>query len=129
MAPPSSWHLESDGRPGYVLDKDYWREPPGFYRASVTIASSLLTDIEVWNATGNVLLARRQLSPTNGLETVSLSANARRRYAHKRYFTGWGPFQAWFVPPPRNNQLEVRVWSPGGGVVEIENVKLQRLQG
>lgn len=121
--PSPSWHLESDGSPGYVLDKDYWEEPPGLYRATVTLASSVPTYVEVWNATGDVLLTRRELPPTNGLSTLSIMVNARRHYTPKQ-FTGWGPFRALFVPPPSDDQLEVTVWSPGGGIVEVKSVEL-----
>ncbi len=123
--PPSTWHLESDGKLGYVLDKDYWREPPGLYKATVTVASSVPIDVEVWNATGAVLLVRRQMPPTNGSEALSVIVNAYRHYRHRHYFTGWGPFRALFTPPPSDNQLEVRVWSPGGGVVDVQSVQLQ----
>ena len=124
--PPISWHLESNGSSGYVLDKDYWREPPGSYKVTVRLAASEPTYAEVWNATGNVLLTRRELPPTDGLETFSVIVHARRQYRHMHFFSGWGPFRTIFVPPPRDNQLEVRIWSPGEGVVDVQSVALQR---
>lgn len=121
--PSFSWHLGSDGSAGYVLDKDYWLEPPGLYRVTVTLASSVPTYVEVWNATGDVLLTRRELPPTNALSAVSVTVNARQYYRPKQ-FTGWGPFRALFVPPPSEDQLEVTIWSPGSGVVEVKGVEV-----
>jgi len=124
--PPSTWHLESSAAAGYVLAKDYWREPPGRYEVTVKLASSVPTDVEVWNATGDVLLARRIFPPTDGPETLSLIANAERSYP-QRLFDGWGPFRANFDPRPAGNRLEVKVWSPGGGIVDVQGVALRRV--
>lgn len=124
IGPPSSWHLVSTGHAGYVLAKDYWREPAGHYEASVMLASTVPVNVEVWNATGNVLLARRSIPTTVGLETISMPVDAEHAYPQHLY-EGWGPFQSASVPPPAGNQLEVRVWSAGGGTVDVQHVALQ----
>ena len=41
-------------------------------------------------------------------------------------YSGWGPFRAKFVPPPSGQRLEVRVWSPGGGTVNVYRAELTR---
>ncbi|MHB8324913.1 MAG: DUF2079 domain-containing protein [Candidatus Dormibacteria bacterium] len=124
--PASSWHLVSTGHAGYILVGDYWREPPGHYQASVMLASTGPVNVEVWNATGNVLLARRSIPATYGLQTISMPVDAVRAYPH-RLFQGWGPFHAASVPPPAGNQLEIRVWSAGGGGVDVQQVGIDAL--
>lgn len=124
--PASSWHLVSTGHAGYVLAGDYWRERPGHYEATVMLASTGPVNVEVWNATGNVLLARRSIVATDGLQTISMPVDAERAYPH-HLFQGWGPFQAASVLPPAGNQLEVRVWSAGGGLVDVKQVGIRRV--
>ena len=123
----ASWHLEGTGRAGYVLGQDYWREPPGRYHVSVRLASTVPVNVEVWNATGDVLLARRAVPATDGPETIAMLVDAGHAYP-EYLFQGWGPFQARFVRPPVGNRLEVRVWSPGHGSVAVEEVALRRVR-
>ncbi len=126
IGPPASWHLASTGHPGYVLARDYWREPPGHYEASVMLASTGPVNVEAWNATGHVLLARRSIPATDGVETISMSVDAQRAYP-RHLFEGWGPFQSASIPPPAGNELEVRVWSAGGDLVDVGQVGIQRV--
>jgi hypothetical protein len=39
-------------------------------------------------------------------------------------YSGWGPFRADFIPPPEGERLEVRVWSPGAGTVNVYSADL-----
>jgi hypothetical protein len=74
--------------------------------------------VEVWDDTGNVLLARRSVPATDGSTAITLpvvAAKADRSWA----YPGWGPFRADFVPPPGGQRLEVRVWSPGRAAVNV----------
>lgn len=121
----SGWHLASTGARGYVLSGDYWRDPRGPLLVTVTLSCTDPVNVEVWNATGNVLLARRDVPPSGGTEAVALRADAARRFPH-HIFRGWGPFQAQFVAPPPQDQLEVRIWTSGKGVVDIEQVRVSR---
>lgn len=124
--PVSSWRLTSNGHRGYVLSGDYWREPPGRYRASVTLASSGPVNVEVWNDSGNALLARRSLLPTNGWETITFPVVSQHAYAQYR-FSGWGPFRAASAPVPRANRLEIRIWTPGSSTLTISGIGLSRI--
>jgi len=121
-----NWHLLSTGRAGYVLARDYWRLPPGYYEVSVTLSSTIPVRVEVWNATGDVLLAQRILPATDGVETVSIPVNAERLYPH-HVFHSVGPFEARFPGAPHDDQLEPVVWSPGGGVVDVEQIEIGRM--
>lgn len=124
--PPSSWHLESTGHSGYVLAHDYWREPAGHYEASVVLVSTVPVNVEVWNATANVLLSRRTVPATAGVDTITMQVDAERVFPH-HLFQGLGPFQAPSTPSPAGNQLEIRVWSAGGGRVDVLSIALQRV--
>ena len=126
--PVAGWHVTSAGARGYVCAGLSWQEPPGRYQASVTLSATGPVNVEIWNNSGNVLLARRSLPGTSGVESVSLAVNAMTAY-QARLYSGWGPFRADFVPPPAGQQLEVRVWSPGGQTVNVYRAGLTRAAG
>ena len=75
-------------------------------------------NVEVWNDTGNVLLARESVPATQGTITVTLPVPATTAYRGRTY-PGWGPFRAGFTNPPPGQRLEVRVWSPGHEKVSV----------
>jgi hypothetical protein len=116
--PVADWRMTSSAGKGYVADEIAWQQPPGRYQASVTLSATGPVNVEVWNDTGNVLLARRNIPATTGVESVVLPVDAAAAYRSPRY-SGWGPFRADFVPPPPGERLEVRVWSPGTGTVNV----------
>lgn len=121
---PSQWYASANGRAGYMIERAYWRYAPGSYVASVSLSSSVPVKVEVWNATGQVLLARRNVPPTNGLQTTRILVNASRVYSPNVY-TGAGVFRITYVPPRAGNRLEIRVWSPGGGAATVSALALR----
>ena len=110
--PSSDWYVEGNGRPGYVLNRAYWREGPGWYRATVSLAVSSTANVEVWDATTSTLLSRRSVPGTHGRDTVQATVDLRY-VARAQEFAGWG---IWRTEPlePNGDDLEIRVWSPGG---------------
>jgi hypothetical protein len=44
-------------------------------------------------------------------------------------YAGWGPFHADFALPPLGQNLEVRVWSPGGEAVDVYSADLTAVAG
>ena len=96
--PAKDWHVRSNGKKGYVVDGLAWQMPPGQYRASVTMSATGPVYVEVWNDTGNILLTRRIIPETKGIESISLPVNAKKAYQSSSY-SGWGPFRADFVAP------------------------------
>jgi hypothetical protein len=94
----------------------------------VTLSADGPVNVEVWNDTGNTLLARRSIPGTNGVQSVSMSVNATTDY-HVSVYSGWGPFQVAFLEPPPGQMLEVRVWSPGGETVNVYRAALVRTGG
>jgi hypothetical protein len=122
--PARTWHVTADGGRGYVVDELIWQDVPGRYQAHVALSATGPVNIEVWNSVGRVLLAQRRIPGTAGVESVGLPVNATTAYP-VRLSSGWGPFRADFVPP-RPGVLEVRVWSPGGDVVNVYSAAITR---
>jgi hypothetical protein len=123
--PMDTWRVTSAGGRGYVADGIAWQKPPGRYRALVSLSTTGPVNVEVWNDTGNVLLARKSVPATAGTESVTVPVDATTAYPAVAY-SGWGPFRADFVPPPPGQRLEVRVWSPGGHLVNVYRAALTR---
>jgi hypothetical protein len=125
---PAAWHVTSTGGQGYVADELEWQEPTGRYEAYVALSATGPVNVEVWNDTGNTLLARRIITATTGVQTIALGVDVATPYRASTY-SGWGPFRAVFVPPPSGQRLEVRVWSPGSGQVNVYRAALARVKG
>ena len=104
---------------------DYWTEPAGFYTANLTLSTTAPVEVEVWNATGAALLARKIIARTAGLETVHVPVDANHYYPHHDA-RGFGPFRAQFPPPPRADEIEIRVWSFGAATVDVVHAALLR---
>ncbi len=121
--PPVGWHVTSTGREGYVSDRLEWHRPPGQYQASVILSASGPVNVEVWNDTGDTLLTRRSIPSTNGIQSITLPVDATTYYG-TTIFEGWGPFQTKFPNPVGGERIEVRVWSPGGEIVNVYNTQL-----
>jgi hypothetical protein len=124
--PPSSWHVTSTGRQGYVADRLEWLRYPGLYQASVTLSATGPVNIEVWDNTDNILLERRSLPGTDGITAISLPVDADST-ARSAIFSGWGPFLATFGRPTRAQRLEVRVWSAGDAAVNVYRASLAKV--
>jgi Predicted membrane protein (DUF2079) len=120
----STWHLASTGGRGYIADGLAWQERPGRYTAFVTLSATGPVNVEVWNDTGNTLLARRTIPATSGVESVAVPADATTAFRPKVY-SGWGPFSGTFIPPPEGDRLEIRVWSPGDETVNVYRAELE----
>jgi hypothetical protein len=116
--PVRTWHATMPYGHGYVAAGLAWIKPPGLYQASVTMSATGPASVEVWNDTGDVLLARRIVPATTGIQHVVMPVDARTAYP-SRTFSGWGPFRAYFMPPPAGNRLEIRVWKLGSGTVSV----------
>jgi hypothetical protein len=117
------WHVASTGQPGYVADQLEWRRSPGIYRAAVSVSTSGPVNVEVWNDNCNALLARRTVSLTTGVESVTMAVNATAACPTQLY-SGWGPLRVTFIPPPPGQELEIRVWSPGNETVSVYRASL-----
>ncbi len=127
---PARWTATSDGSKGYVVSGDYFFLPSGMYRANVTLSTSVPVDVEVWNDSGDVLLSHSRVEPTHGQQTIRMSVNGERHY-HQRIPDGYGPFitrrTGTTNVPHGDNIFEIRVWSPGGGLIRVTTLGFQRV--
>jgi uncharacterized membrane protein len=121
--PASTWHVTSTGRRGYVVDRLQWRRLLGSYELAVTLSATGPVNIEVWNDNGDKLLARQSIPSTHGVQTIRIPVVSAGAYI-QRIFHGWGPFRADFAKPPHGQRLELRIWSPGTGVVNVYRASL-----
>ena len=64
---------------------------------------------------------------TNGTTTIQTTFELPSA-PPEHIFSGWGPWRT-AVAEPTGDQLEVRVWSPGGNdEVDVYNVSLQKVR-
>jgi hypothetical protein len=119
----SGWNVTSTGQRGYVVSGLAWQVSSGRYQASVTLSASGPVNVEVWDDTGDALLARRMLPASDGVQSISLPVDATTAYP-AQLFQGWGPFRAGFIAPPPGQRIEIRVWSPGGETVRAYQADL-----
>jgi hypothetical protein len=124
IGPVSYWYATATGARGYVTNGLEWLVPPGRYLAKVQLATSGPVNVEVWDDTGNVLLARQTVPDSGGAVNVSLPVDARTEYHASGQFSGLGPFHVNWVPPRPGERLEVRVWSPGATRVHVYGADL-----
>lgn len=111
--PARDWYVASTSRAGYVVSGDYWREPAGSYSATVSLSATGMTNVELWDATRSLLLARDTLPATNGPTSLTLTGVLSRERGEPQT-AGWGIWR-FRTAAPAEDELEVRVWSPGGG--------------
>jgi len=126
MGPAADWRAVSLARPGYVVAGDYWQVTKGRYLASVDLSSSVPVRVQVWNVTGARVLVGRTIAPTALPEVITFHLYLRHLYSRLPY-GGVGPFSVLQAPPPPGNDVEIRVWTPGGGPVSVFSLGLRRL--
>jgi len=122
----STWYVASTAKTGYTLSNAYWRKDAGNYLASVSLSVAHIrnVNVEVWDDSTNTLLARRVLQDTHGRTTVRLPADIRTAPG-SHLFGGWGLWRKTPASPLPGDNLEIRVWSPGGaGRVKVYSASL-----
>jgi hypothetical protein len=131
----SSWHMASTGAKGYVSYGMEWLESPGRYRAEVTLSASVAgsgnpVNVEVWddNTNTSTLLVRRTVPRATGIQQIVMPVTVPA-IQNKTVFSGWGPFRADFNTTPPGQNIEVRVWSPGGAAVNVYSGELTTASG
>jgi Predicted membrane protein (DUF2079) len=123
----SQWHVASGPTAGYTFSNAYWRELRGKYTAHVRLSVARAADVEVWDDSTRVLLARRRLGNTHGQTTVSIPIALRTTPGEKEY-EGIGPWRITAQKAPRGDNLEIRVWSPGGtGQVKVYSAGILKI--
>jgi hypothetical protein len=111
--PPIGWTMKSSGAAGYIVSQDVARLPLGSYDAAVRLRADGPTSVQVWDDATGSLVAQRQVPATNGTVQVHVPFTVSTSVAPPAT-AGSGFFRIVPVPPPSNDPLEVRVFSPGG---------------
>ncbi len=128
----SGWRMAATGAAGYVSDGMEWLERPGRYRAEVTLststASTATVNVEVWDDNTFTLIARQAVRLDGGTQQVVLPVTVQAG-PNATVFGGWGPFRADFLSPKPGQNIEVRVWSPGGTAVNVYSAELTTASG
>lgn len=123
---PSESHATSNGQPGYVIDRDFWRVLKGRYRVSTRVSASALTNVEVWDDTTNTLLRRVVLTHTHGIKRVNLTVTLNRTGAQPA-IGGTALWSITSLETPGDN-LELRVWTAGAaGSVNVYSAAITTL--
>lgn len=120
---PAGPYLAGTGNIGYILDRYYARETPGTYQLRITFSNTVPINVEIWNATGNHLIERRDLPVVSGIHTDRLIFQNTKIFPSRTYH-GWGAFQISPALPIANN-IEVRVWEPRHGLVNIYSLGIK----
>jgi hypothetical protein len=129
QGPSFDWAMTlTSAKPGYILYGADWDLLPGIYETTVTMASNIATQVEIWDSTTNVLLSRRSVPATNGdvaiQSVVQVTAAGRQKL-----YSGWGPFSfAPGIPTTPADRIEMRVWADGTGSVRVYNIEVQPYQ-
>ncbi len=125
FGPVSRWHMASSGSAGYVVDGFYKRLGPGVYNAVVNLSTTTPVTLEVWNDTGAILLRRDTIVSTGGVQrTIKIPFSSPKVYPHSGLLKGYGPWQITPPPPPAKDQLEIRIWTSGHGLVNIYGLNI-----
>ena len=126
--PPQQWAMTLTGtQPGYLVYGASWNLPPGRYQETVTLATAITTDVEVWDASTDTLLSRRLVPASDGNIAVQATVTITSRGAFVPY-GGWGPFRFQpEAPTTSNDRIELRVWTPGSGAVRVYSLEIQPL--
>jgi uncharacterized membrane protein len=114
------WHLADDGKPGYVMDHDYWRYPLGAYVGEVELVNSAPVTYEILNASNLTIIYRRTV-PAGPRRTVRIPFD-HAILVNETGFRGSWPFVFEPFTPPKDNALEVRIWSDGKARVNVYKV-------
>jgi uncharacterized membrane protein len=121
--PASDWRAYSDHRRGYVVSRDYWRDPAGAYRASVELSSTAPVIMEVNDATTEVPILR-EVVPAGRRRTISRNF-MNLDLGNEEIYRGFGPFQIDVVEPPIHDSLEIRIFSSGTGETSVYRLAIR----
>ncbi len=120
--PPAQWHATGGFRRGYVVSRAYWRARAGNYVASADIAPAGPVIFEVWDATLDQLIVRTPI-PAGPRRRVEIPFRHLNRGSEPLY-DGAGAFVIDPVEAPIDDNVEIRIYSNGGGAVDVYRVGL-----
>jgi hypothetical protein len=92
---------------------------------STTIENRSAVDIEVWDASANMLLSRQHVAPTDHRVTVHTAVTVTQERRGQPY-GGVGPLRFEPTRPPPGDRIEIRIHTPGTGPVSVYSAELTR---
>jgi uncharacterized membrane protein len=122
--PAATWLARSTGVEGYLVSGDEWGLSSGTYRADVELSSTVPVNVEVWeDSSGGDRLLARQVVVSRQLEQVALRFQVP---AVEIRTTEDGPaiFRYEPVPPRAAANIEIRIWTPGGGRAAVRSMSV-----
>jgi hypothetical protein len=114
----NSWYVQSDTSSGYVVAYGYLDYPNVGFNLSVTLSTTSNCYVEVWDPETSQLLLRREIPPTNGIETLYFTGN-NYGASSQSAFAGNSVFRVLPIEPSAASKIEIRVWKPEGGDVKV----------
>ncbi|HUC03745.1 MAG TPA: hypothetical protein VL961_00005, partial [Acidimicrobiales bacterium] len=122
----SRWDAASSGQGGYVVSGDYWPERRGSYSVGVALAAQTTTNVELWDENDDRLVARQVVPPSAGPQEIEMPFQIGEYRRPVGSYAGWGPFRISPIPPPLDEVMEVRVWTPAHGEVSVYSITMRR---
>lgn len=127
--PVSSWRLSAArSGSGYLAYGASFRRPPGSYLGVLTISTSEVVTVEVWDDTAKTLLARASFAPTNGVRTVSLPVRLASLVSASVY-SGSPLARVARLSAPPGDEVEIRVTAQGLGTADLYSIQLMPAAG
>ncbi len=128
---PLNWAMTSNSnKSGYAVSGIYWWiNSNGTYNLHITLKTNLTgVYVEVWNATSNQMIMQREVSSTDTRQSLNYYFATGGFYPNI-VSNGVGPFSIDALQPGKIDQYELKVYTPGGGLVKIYDAKVVQLTG
>jgi hypothetical protein len=106
------WGMTGTGRPGYLVYGAPRRLSAGTYTAAVSLRSAGPLTLEVWDNDRSQLLERQEIPPTGDTATVDVGFTVPGQ-SPRPSTAGFGLWRTSPQPPPSNDQIEIRITTPG----------------
>ena len=98
----------SNGKSGYIVAQDYWREEVGHFVASASLSCTGRVSVQVWNDTSNRLVGQEIVDTHGNRKTVEVPFTVAC-LAPPDVYPGFWPFRIKPLPPPPGNTFEIRI--------------------
>lgn len=124
-SPPRDWYIAGLHGTGDVINQAYWREKPGTYRVTATIATLTSAEVQVWDATTGTILFQRDVPSTHNHRFVLTGTFPFSKAGPPHVFGGQG---LWVIHPAQGhlrNQLEIRIFAKHSSWVNVYRLGIQ----
>jgi hypothetical protein len=128
--PPETWRLKAYcKKAGLEMWGVYWKTLYGKFQISATLEiKGKPVNFEVWDVFAHQIVLRRVLQGSEALTTYNFDFNVSG-IAPLPVFQGIGPFVVHPLGSNLVNELECKIWSPGGSSITVYSINLQQISG